>query len=153
MKAKKPAAPKADPTKDPEKKPEVTASSTPEISPVMLSTVRQSRQVQIDALLSNPAGPLITPATAKSLQEQYLSDEGLKLAFSSEDDGFDKMINILKQNQPQVELDQKSGPQVNEVLKLSNADIEDPEKNPVLASAEARAESAKAQGFAVGYES
>ena len=107
----------------------------PTIAAGMLRMGCEHREMKIDALV--PAH--LTPAAAKALKSAYCTDEKITISLSSEtDDGFSGMLEALKLNDTGFSTEEQSSGQV---LSLSNTQL-DPEKNPVIADAEARAANA-----------
>lgn len=134
-KAEKPADPPAEPTgpaKEPVKEP---------IAAGFINMARDNRSGKIEALV---AGGKITKAVADDLKKQYCSDQALQLSLTdtgSFTDGFDNLVATLSKNQA-IEVGEKTGPQGGVALSHSNGGES---TNPLIASAERRAEEAKAQ--------
>jgi hypothetical protein len=98
----------------------------PQIQPLsglLLSTIKNARKVQLDALATGELAR-ITPATAKKLAERFVTDEAL--AFSHVDgfdDGFDTTLEALAMNPP-IKRGDKTGAQAG--IALSKDGTEDP---------------------------
>lgn len=105
------------------------------IVPIMVD----SRGMKIDKLVDDRA---IVPAVAEKLKAQFCDTDKLVLLLSADgsaNDGFDGVIDSLKDNDPVKLNEEKTGKQT---MKLSN--INDPKQNALLADAEQRVEDAKA---------
>ena len=117
-----------------DKKPE---DKKPAIAAGLISMAKENRRMKLDKLVQDGH---ITPAVCSKLGEQYCNNERVSLSLSSDSsDGFDEMIEALKENDPLV-LAEKTGPQ--DIMSLSNY-RNDKDNNPLLKDAEKRAAEAK----------
>ncbi|HUP82220.1 MAG TPA: hypothetical protein VM260_26950, partial [Pirellula sp.] len=110
----------------------------------MAGMVLSARETVIDSLV----GKQLKPAAAKLLKEQFCKVESLSLSFvnngnANDESAFNATINTLRENGNVLNLGEKSGAQIPEDVKLSGADLIDPKKNPLIASAERMAAEAK----------
>lgn len=116
------------------KPPDVSASTKP--TKAIITVLSENRQHKIDDLVTKNH---ITPATAKKLSTQYCEDKTLTLSLSDDaySDGFDSVIEALRENDPVVLGEQTSGQSERRALELSDKD------NPLIKDAERRAKEAK----------
>ena len=116
--------------KPPEKKPE---EKKPEIAASQIGLLRDNREMKIANLVRDNK---ITPAVAKELTAEHCTDDALKLGYEHPQI-FDGIISALSKNDPVLKTGEQSGPQT---LTLSQADVLNKDKNPLLADAERRCE-------------
>lgn len=117
---------------------ELTPTTPSPVSQASLNMLSENRELKLSALVE---GGKITPAVKDGLTALYSSETDLKLSLSgqnNEDTRFNSLLKLLSENEP-VKLRSSSGPQV---LKLSQAQLESPDHNPLLADAESRAKAA-----------
>lgn len=102
--------------------------------PVLVSLAAENRSHKLDALVS---AARITPAVREKLAKHYINADTLSLSLGSGGkDGFDEIVEALKDNDPVV-LGEQSGRQVLELSHPGKAAV-----NPVVADAERRAKEA-----------
>jgi len=100
--------------------------SSAECDPELLRLSRESRTMKLDDLVR---GGRITSAVRKRLAKRYLDEGALSFSLArKEPDGFDDIVDILKDNDPVVIAKERTGPQV---LRLSRE--QDDEDNPIAA--------------------
>lgn len=104
----------------------------PPVAAGFISMGRENRSMKIDQLVAQRK---ITPAVAKSLKDQYCTDQAISLSLQpgAKSDSFDGIIAALSLNEPVIALGEKSGRQ----------SLADASKNPLVADAERRAAKAK----------
>jgi hypothetical protein len=122
----------------PEPKPDPVKPTS--VSPLLLSSIKDSRQAKLDKLVAEHR---ITPAVRDDLVKQYLADAGITacLSDSAVNDGFDGLIVALAKNEPVIKGEQ-TGPQV---LELGVREQQG-EENPLVADMERRAKAYAAAG-------
>jgi hypothetical protein len=126
-------------TTAPANPPAVAAS---QVSLSVVNLVKDSRETKIDKLVSERR---CTPAVAAELKKEFCSVDNLKLSLSScgeqtTKDGFDATVKALSLNEPYLKSGEQSGPQV---MELSQSDLSDATKNPMIKNAQERAAAAK----------
>lgn len=130
----------APPKNDNPPKNEPAANAPPAVAAAFGKMLAESRTAKIQALV---ASHRITPAVATELQKEFCKPDMLSVSLSngstSPADGFDATITALSLQQPYVPTKEQTGAQV---LELSNADVGDSAKNPLLKNAKRRAEQA-----------
>jgi hypothetical protein len=121
-----------DPDKDKDKDKDKDGEGTSGVAASLVNVLRDNRQMKLSALIQDGR---ISKAVGDELVEEYCSDDALTIALSTEGitDNFDKVIGALSKNPKMSTLKDKTKAQI---LSL------DPEKNPVIANAEARAKAA-----------
>ena len=106
-----------------------------DIDPQLVSLSLDNRKMKLNQLCEG-SKPKLTPNARKKLEEVFCTKDAMTLALSNNSvDDFDKLIDILKANDP-VELAEKSKHQ--DTLELSDPWKEGTD-NPLLKDAEARA--------------
>ncbi len=95
----------------------------------------KNRRMQLDGLVAKGK---ITPAVRDKMLAMYGDPSALSLSLG-EGDQFDNLVATLEINEPRPAAGEKTGPQV---LELSNDNIGDPTKNPMVAWAQKHAEAA-----------
>jgi hypothetical protein len=120
----------------PAETPKPEAPKPAPIAAGFLNMAKDNRNGKLEKLII--AGK-ITPAVSKKLQEQFCTPEALSLSLSATGeatDSFDAVLSALEENNP-VDLKEKTRPQG--VIALSQNDLKDASKNPLLKNAEERA--------------
>ena len=133
--------------KPPQKKKGFSAAFDTAPSKKALSLAADGRRMKLQQLAIQG---YITPVVAKELTQEYCSVGALSLALSLDSDtldDFDKVCNVLQRNGKVVRFGEVSGAQTElsfmsaadgKLYELSQAELQDEKKNPLLANAVSR---------------
>ena len=119
---------------------------TPKFSNTVIKMAAKGRIGEVRGLV---AEGYLTPAAGKKILDKFATDKAIGLSLSMEDsDGYEEMVEVIRSNGPVVVMGERTGAQsvlqqMSGELQLSNDEISDPTKNPLMAEATKRFEAAK----------